>query len=170
MLRLLFECDECKSRYEMDADNLVECGTPICTDCNDQDCSCLGYSTDPDLHIWKDLDGDLLEHKSEFARDESLVEPWFTELKEVEDRYRLIVLAWTKNDVNGSDVFDDEDGNSVKPDLTDDEWNTLRRRFDKGADHLRSDAWDLLLDLANDIVAERPEKGDAGESTGAEKG
>jgi len=90
--------------------------------------------------------------EAEVAREESA--KW-KDLREVEDRHSLITLAYCKGDADGMVLDTDENGDDVLCDLTDDEWEEVRARFDRGADHIREMCWGFLEDLAREVIGER---------------
>jgi hypothetical protein len=74
---------------------------------------------------------------------------YFNELRAVEEKHKLLILCYTKADVDGME------GPSGQFNLTDEEWATLRRRFEKCSEHICEQIWGTLSDLANDALKER---------------
>lgn len=77
---------------------------------------------------------------------------WYSDLKAVQDKHDLWMLTYTKDDAEQAGWDGEADAN---PELTDEEWDTIRHRMDKAIDYIAEQAGGLLSELVGDVLAER---------------
>ena len=75
------------------------------------------------------------------------------QLKEYDPETELLVAYWDKDCVEGYGTdYRDEDETDMT--LTDEQWLALVDKYDDGEWSFQSDAAELFVDLANDVLAE----------------
>ena len=73
-------------------------------------------------------------------------------IREIADENRLIMLCFTKNDAEGA-ANDFQPANEVEDfELTNDQWNTVVRNWDKQNSAIVEDCWNLLKSLVREAV------------------
>lgn len=70
----------------------------------------------------------------------------------IESESKLIVYVFSKDDIDGMTI-DDTD---AKFNLTDAQWELVRKKFNKADSHIREQMWELLEDIAREAKKELP--------------
>lgn len=79
-------------------------------------------------------------------------------VRDLTEELSLISLIYTRDDAEGMQIGHNFDkGEEIYPELTDDEWEIIRHKWDKCNSHIMGDCWDLLESLVREAVNGRKE-------------